>query len=79
MTAGMDNKTLETNRRPAIPLDARGEFGCVVHAQACVSGGGRSALRWALSANVPFAVDCVWEARNGRCSVWAPCWQAASS
>ncbi len=38
------NQTLETNRRPPPPLDAGCEFGHAVHAQACSSGGGRSAL-----------------------------------
>jgi hypothetical protein len=40
---GIASKTLETNRRPAPPLDAEREFGRAVHAQACVSGSGRSA------------------------------------
>jgi hypothetical protein len=39
------NQTLETNRRPAIPLDAGRRFERAAHAQACFSGGGRSALR----------------------------------
>jgi hypothetical protein len=42
------NQTLETNRRPASPLAAAREFERAVHAQACLSGGGRSALRSAL-------------------------------
>ena len=42
---GRANKTLETNCRPASPLDARWQFGRAVHAQPCVSGGSRSALR----------------------------------
>jgi hypothetical protein len=41
------NQTLETNRRPASPLDAGHQFGRAVYAQACISGGGRSAIRWA--------------------------------
>jgi hypothetical protein len=44
----MTNQTLETNCRPAYPLDAGRQFGRAVHALACVSGGSRSALRWAL-------------------------------
>jgi len=40
------NQPLETNRRHALPLDATWRFARAVHAQACVSGGGRSALRW---------------------------------
>ena len=39
------NQTLETNCRPASPLDAWREFGRAVHAPSCVSGGSRSALR----------------------------------
>jgi hypothetical protein len=39
------NQTLETNRRPASPLEAGRQFERAVHAQACLSGGGRSALR----------------------------------
>lgn len=39
------NKALETNRRPALPLDAGREFQRAVRDRACVSGGGRSALR----------------------------------
>jgi hypothetical protein len=39
------NQTLETNRRPASPLDAGRAFGSAVHAPPCVSGGGRSAWR----------------------------------
>jgi hypothetical protein len=39
------NQTLETNRRPASPLVAGRQFEYAVHAQACISGGGRSALR----------------------------------
>jgi hypothetical protein len=39
------NKTLEPNCRPASPLDAWRQFGRTVHAQPCVSGGSRSALR----------------------------------
>ena len=42
----MHNKTLETNCRPASPLDAWWQFGRTVDAQPCVSGGSRSALRW---------------------------------
>ena len=34
-------KSVERNRRPAPPLDATRHFGRAVHAQACVSGGGR--------------------------------------
>jgi len=36
---------LETNRRPASPLDAGRRFERAVHARPCVSGGARSALR----------------------------------
>jgi cell wall-associated NlpC family hydrolase len=39
------NKSVETNCRPASPLDAGRQFGRAVHALACVSGGSRSALR----------------------------------
>jgi hypothetical protein len=39
------NQTLETNRRPASPLGASRPFERAVHAQACLSGGGRSAWR----------------------------------
>jgi hypothetical protein len=39
------NQTLETNCRPATPLDAGRQFGRAAHALACVSGGSRSALR----------------------------------
>jgi hypothetical protein len=39
------NQTLETNRRPASPLGVGRQFVHDVHAQACISGGGRSALR----------------------------------
>jgi len=45
MTVESRNQTLETNRRPAIPLDAGWKFERAVYAQACVSGGGRSAFR----------------------------------
>jgi hypothetical protein len=45
------NQTLETNCRPASPLNAVREFGRAVHAQSCVSGGSRSALRSARSAH----------------------------
>jgi len=38
-------QTLETNRRPASPLDARRGFAHVVHAPACDFGGGRLAFR----------------------------------
>jgi hypothetical protein len=38
------NQTLETNRRPASPLGAGRQFVRAVHAQACLSGGGRSAF-----------------------------------
>ena len=41
----MHNKTLETNCRPASPLDAWWQFGRTVDAQPCVSSGSRSALR----------------------------------
>jgi hypothetical protein len=44
------NQTLETSCRPASPLDALRQFGRAVHALACVSGGSRSALRWATGA-----------------------------
>ena len=37
------NQTLETNCRPASPLDAGWQFGRAVHARPCVSGGSRSA------------------------------------
>ena len=39
------NQTLETNCRPAFPLDAGRHFGRAIHARPCVSGGSRSALR----------------------------------
>ena len=39
------NKSLETNRRPALPLHPRGKFASAVHDAACLLGGGRSALR----------------------------------
>lgn len=38
------NQTLETNCRPASPLDSWWQFGRAVYAPACVSGGGRSPL-----------------------------------
>jgi len=38
------NQTLETNCRPASPLNAGRQFGRAVHARPCVSGGGRSTL-----------------------------------
>jgi hypothetical protein len=41
----LPNQTLETNRRPASPHDAGRQFERAVHAQACISGGRRSALR----------------------------------
>ncbi len=41
----MHNQTLETNCRPASPLNAVPQFGRAVHARPCVSGGSRSALR----------------------------------
>lgn len=41
------NQTLETNCRPASPLDAGRRFGLAVHARSCVSGGSRSAFRYA--------------------------------
>jgi len=40
------NQTLETNCRPASPLDAWQQFERAVHARPCVSGGSRSALRY---------------------------------
>jgi len=40
------NQTLETNCRPASPLDAERDFGRAVCARSCASGGSRSALRW---------------------------------
>jgi hypothetical protein len=40
------NQTLETNRRPAGALDAEAKFKSAAHDPACLSGGGRSALRW---------------------------------
>jgi hypothetical protein len=40
------NQTPETNCRPASPLDGWRQSERVVHAQPCVSGGSRSALRW---------------------------------
>jgi hypothetical protein len=43
------NQTLETICRPASPLGAGWQFERAVHAPACVSGGSRSALRWATS------------------------------
>lgn len=43
------NQTLETNRRPASPLNTGPQFGRTFHAPPCVSGGGRSAFRWAES------------------------------
>jgi hypothetical protein len=39
------NQTLATNRRHAIPLEAGRKFERALYAQACVSGGGPSALR----------------------------------
>lgn len=45
------NKTLETNRRPAAPLDAGRICGRAVHAQPGVSGGGRSVLALAIIRN----------------------------
>jgi len=39
------NKSVETNRRPASPLDAWWESERAVHAQACLFGGGLSAFR----------------------------------
>jgi hypothetical protein len=39
------NQTLETNCRPASPLEGWWKFGRALHAQPCVSGGSRSALR----------------------------------
>jgi hypothetical protein len=39
--------TLASNRRPAIPLGASRQFERAAHAQACISGGGRSAFRHA--------------------------------
>ena len=41
------NQTLETNCRPASPLEARQQVGRAGHARPCVFGGSRSALRWA--------------------------------
>jgi hypothetical protein len=41
----LTNQTLETNCRPASPLDTWRQVGRAVHALACVSGGSRSALR----------------------------------
>ncbi len=41
----MAELTLETNCRPASPLDAERDFGRPVCARSCVSGGSRSALR----------------------------------
>ncbi len=38
------NQRVETNRRPAFPLEAWREFGRAVHARPCVSGGSRSVL-----------------------------------
>ncbi|HEX5221915.1 MAG TPA: hypothetical protein VFZ59_20300 [Verrucomicrobiae bacterium] len=43
--AAQFNETLETNCRPASPLDAGQQFGRATHAQPCLSGGSRSALR----------------------------------
>lgn len=48
------NKSVETNCRPASPLDARWRFGDAVYARPCVSGGSRSAHlggRYATSAS----------------------------
>jgi hypothetical protein len=39
------HQTLETNCRPASPLEAWRQIGRAVHALACISGGSRSALR----------------------------------
>ena len=39
------NRTLETNCRPASPRGASRQFRRAMHAQPCVSGGRRSALR----------------------------------
>ena len=44
-TNRMANKTLETNCRPASPVDAWLQFGRALHAPACVCGGSRSAFR----------------------------------
>ena len=38
------NQTLETNCRPASPLEVQRQFGRAVHARPCLSGGGRSPL-----------------------------------
>jgi hypothetical protein len=43
--SGRSNQTLETNCRPASPLNAGRQFERAVRAQACVSGGSRSAWR----------------------------------
>ena len=40
------NQTLETNRRPALALNDDGQFMSAAHAPACLSGGGRPALRY---------------------------------
>jgi hypothetical protein len=42
------NQTLETNCRTASPLDAGRQLERAVHARPYVSGGSRSAIRWAL-------------------------------
>jgi hypothetical protein len=42
---GSPNQTLETNSRPASPLDGQREFGRSFHAPPGVSGGCRSACR----------------------------------
>jgi hypothetical protein len=42
------NPTLETNRRHPFPLGAGRQSGRTFYAPASVSGGGRSAWRWAM-------------------------------
>ena len=55
------NQTLETNCRPASPLDAGRQFGRAVHAPTCVSGGSRSALRSAELTRRHWALFCIRE------------------
>jgi len=40
------NNFQEANRRTVYALGAEQQFGRVVHARSCVSGGGRSGKRW---------------------------------
>jgi hypothetical protein len=49
----LPNQTLETNCRPAYPLDAQRRFRLAIHAQPYVSGGSRSALRSAIPKLAP--------------------------